>query len=67
MKNKSIFSYDKEPNCAYCVHNAGDEKRVHCALGGPAFPCESFRYDVFKRKPRQTPKLENFDSEDFSL
>ena len=67
MNKKSIFSYDKEPRCEYCRFSENEGEALICTLGGTAFACESFRYDVFKRKPRHSPKLQEYDAEEFML
>ena len=51
MRN-SIFTYNKEKNCAYCAHNRA-EQGTDCALQSEKQPCENFRYDVFKRTPEE--------------
>ena len=58
MRN-SIFTYNKEKNCAYCAHNRA-EQGTDCALQSEKQPCEKFRYDVFKRTPKKTPKESKF-------
>ena len=61
----SIYTYDKEKNCAYCAHNSGEGEHIECVYGEK--PCAHFSYDVFKRKPKRTPKLPQYDAKDFSL
>ena len=65
--SKSIFKYDKEKNCVYCAFGSGSGKGFVCKKGSQQQPCEQFRYDVFKRQPKKTPPLQNFDKSDFSL
>lgn len=65
MRN-SIFTYNKEKNCVYCAHNRA-EKGIDCALQSEKQPCENFRYDVFKRTPKKTPKLQAFDKSEFEI
>ena len=65
MKN-SVFSYHKERNCAYCAHNRS-LKGTDCTLQSNKQPCELFEYDVFKRIPKKTPKLQSFDKTDFEI
>ena len=67
MSKKSIFSYDKIPQCRYCAHNLGEGETVECAFGACESACEHFRYDVFKRIPRRAPELPSFEEDDFSL
>ena len=62
MKNKSIFSYDKTPNCDYCKFNENG-----CSLKSEVKPCSEFEYDVFKRKPVKSPKLAGFSAKDFEI
>ena len=63
MKNKSIFSYDKNPNCDYCTFNGTDG----CALKSEKKPCGDFKYDVFKRQPRKSPAPLKFTAKDFEI
>ena len=65
MKN-SIFTYNKEKNCAFCAHNRTDQAVV-CVLHSDKQPCEKFRYDVFKRTPKKTPKLQQFSASEFEI
>ncbi len=65
MRN-SIFTYNKEKNCAYCAHNRS-EKATDCALQSEKQPCDGFRYDVFKRTPKKTPQLQKFDKSEFEI
>lgn len=63
MKNKSIFSYDKSPNCDYCKFN----EVGGCKLKSEKKPCGDFEYDVFKRQPRKSPAPMKFSAEDFEI
>ena len=65
MKNETIFSYDKTPRCEYCLFF--EESAGTCTQGMQTQPCESFKYDVFRRVPRRTPTLPAFDAEDFKV
>lgn len=63
---KTIYTYDKEARCEYCEHySAGNEPS--CKISDKCEPCQNFRYDVFKRKPRHSPKLQQFKKEDFTI
>lgn len=66
--NDSIYSFDKEIRCDYCEHFDEESKGENlCKLNLTPKGCEKFKYDVFKRKPRRTPQLSQFDYDDFSL
>ena len=63
---KSIYTYDKQKNCAYCHYNESTQQ-VKCIKHSEKQPCEDFRYDVFKRKPKKSPKLQHFDKSEFEI
>ncbi|MBE6818368.1 MAG: hypothetical protein E7517_04325 [Ruminococcaceae bacterium] len=65
--SKSIFTYDKKKNCAYCAFGSSSGADFKCQKGSLKHPCEQFRYDVFKRQPKKSPALQAFDASDFSL
>ena len=65
MRN-SIFTYQNKKDCAYCRHNDAKEGVV-CALQSEKHPCDRFCYDVFKRIPKKTPKLQQFDKAEFEI
>lgn len=64
---KSIYTYDKEKNCALCRHNNAANGTVQCALGKGDTPCTQFAYDVFKRTPKKRPQMPQYQASDFEL
>ena len=63
---KSIYSYDTQKDCAYCRYNEGT-LQVECLKHSQKQPCEDFSYDVFKRVPKKSPRLQSFDKSEFEL
>ena len=64
MSNKSIFSYHNKPDCSYCRFRKEDGS---CEKGSAKAPCEAFKYDVFKRTPREHPSLPQYSAEEFEI
>ena len=51
--SKSIFSYDKEKNCAYCAYGSGSGEGFVCQKGSERQPC---RYLIVDLKPHERQK-----------
>lgn len=63
----SIYSFDKEIRCENCEFSEQSKGQNLCSIGENEKNCQKFRYDVFKRKPRRSPQLNKYNSEDFSI
>lgn len=63
----SIFSYDKEARCDWCESGLEGEDGFVCKKGFEPLTCKEYKYDVFKRKPNQSPKFQKFDPKDFII
>ena len=70
---KNIFNSNIIPACEYCAYGrmSPSKDKVLCIKRGfmlPSSSCHSFKYDVLKRKPKKSPKIDtNYTKEDFSL
>lgn len=63
---------DVEPKCAYCEHGqiASNSTQVLCIKRGIfdlSYSCRKFKYDPLKKIPQETPELQQYSAEDFSL
>ena len=68
----AFYNDEITPACAHCAHGAPgvDGKLVLCPKKGIMLPddhCNKYRYDVFKRVPRQAPVLPQYEHAMFSL
>jgi hypothetical protein len=63
----SLYNYDKEPNCEWCEFGTEDGQDIKCSVNDTLNKCQHFKYDVFKRKPTPSPKLQDFDYDDFNF
>lgn len=65
---KNLFGNHIECSCDYCTHaNASDK---NCAKGKKikaTGKCRWFCYDPLKRVPYATPKLPDYDPDDFAI
>ena len=70
---KKLFNREDKPACEYCKYGrfTPDNSSVLCVKHGIMLPgsyCNSFKYDVLKRRPRPKPKLfGEFTADDFKL
>lgn len=70
---KTVFNTENiSPACAYCLIGkpAPDGETVLCPKKGVVakdYSCKKFKYDIMKRVPKKSPKLQSFSQEDFSL
>lgn len=63
----SIYSFDKEIRCENCEFFIESKGENLCSVRETEKDCKKFKYDVFKRKPRRSPQLNQFSAEDFSI
>ena len=63
----SIYSFDKEIRCENCEFFEQSKGQNLCSVGENEKNCQKFKYDVFKRKPRRSPQLNKYNSEDFRI
>ena len=71
MKNK-LFGNEAYATCAYCRRSKKSEDGVilYCGRKGivqAEDTCRRFAYDPFKRVPRSSPKLPDYDPDEFVL
>ena len=70
---KTVFNTEKiEPACEYCQSGkpAPDGESVLCAKKGvvpKSYRCKKYKYAIMKRAPKKAPKLQQLDTEDFSI
>ncbi|MDO4832277.1 MAG: hypothetical protein Q4A45_02585 [Clostridia bacterium] len=70
---KKLFNFNKIPACEYCSFGrfSPDDAMILCIKKGimmPGSSCSSFKYDVFKRRPKGEAKIFNdYSEDDFSL
>lgn len=70
-----MYSENVDKICEVCVYAKsvkGTATHRKCELGGGYVPlsysCDSFKYDILKKKVRRKPKLEHsFTAEDFKI
>ena len=66
---KKLFNFNKIPACEYCSFGrfSPDDAMILC-IKMPGSSCSSFKYDVFKRRPKGEAKIFNdYSEDDFSL
>lgn len=63
----SIYTYDAEPRCEWCEFASEVSGKIKCLKGFDVENCTAFKYDVFKRKPLQSPKLRKYDPDEFEI
>ncbi len=63
-KKKKMFGENIEASCDYCQLNSGKEDIICPNYRGGV--CRKYLYDPLKRMPK-TPKLKEFNKEDFTL
>lgn len=69
---KKLFGNNIDPACAYCSYGrrSKDSQMILCEKQGvvsPCFYCRKFHYSPFKRIPKRSPILPQFDKSDFEL
>lgn len=72
MKKQLLSEQEFPATCSHCQFGrlAPDTQSVLCIKRGvmqASSSCKKYRYDPLKRKPRQAPKLPDYQDEDFSL
>lgn len=68
-KKEALFGNRIDPDCTVCTHY--EEESGTCTLLKEKNPdgagCRHFTYDPLRRAPKGTPRLRDYDPEDFVL
>lgn len=69
---KKLLNENIYPSCSYCRHGTKFIKKesILCVKFGvvdSSYSCRKFKYDPFKRIPKEHKKLNSFNVNDFSI